>query len=229
MRAKYYFPRLLGAKLPFLENLAGKAGRYSAQLNVTPEDLAFLSLARDQCRLLVDLQQRAARFAQAWTVLRKACSDGPSGPASIAWPVWTGPATAPFALEGGTDRRLRALIGRWKVQPGYTAAIGRDLGLIGAKQTLKEESLQPVLRIALVAGRPELHVRRRGMNAVEVEVDRGDGFKFFTLMRRRAVIDNQTLLAPGVTRLWKYRAIYRRRNGRVGQWSAIQTTPVMGI
>lgn len=68
------------------------------------------------------------------------------------------------------------------------------------------------------------------MEALEIEVDRGNGFTLFTIDSHPGHLDTAPLPtpAPGTTALWRYRGIYCLKDQRVGQWSVILEVAVKG-
>lgn len=60
----------------------------------------------------------------------------------------------------------------------FTDAIGQDLGIIGADQTIDPTSFKPVLDIQMQAGRPTIVWTKADADSLEVWVDRGDGKGF---------------------------------------------------
>jgi hypothetical protein len=135
----------------------------------------------------------------------------------------------PPAVPPGIFPRNSALALRIKKHPAYTEAMGQDLGIIGAEQTVDYTSLKPVLQITLQAGHPVLGWRKQGMDSLELWVDRGDGkgFVFLAIDTVPGYTDTAAL-AAGASAVWKYKGIYRESDEQVGQWSDVVSTPVMG-
>ena len=229
MKRKSYYPGTAGAMLPFLQNLCARAPNSTTQLGITGPEQSFLNLMCDLWQALSDLQTRAKHFAEEWTSLREACSDGPVNSPAPAWPVWTGPATSPVGLTTGCGAKLRAIIRRWKSAPGYTAALGEDLGIVGTEISVNPETAQPELRVAFVAGQPQITASPPVFDAVENEVNRGTGFQLLDVSTGAPLVDTHPLPASGESDVWTYRGILRDNNVRVGQWSLSVPVPVMGI
>jgi len=79
-------------------------------------------------------------------------------------------------------------------------------------------------------GHPRLLWTMHGMDALEIEADRGDGhFALFTIDMTPNHLDTTPLPPVGTVVLWKYRAIYRVRDERVGNWSQVLEVSVKGI
>ena len=143
--------------------------------------------------------------------------------------MWTGPATAPIGLTTGCGEQLRAMIARWKKEPGYTESIGTILGIVGTEIDIDPETAQPDLRVDLIAGRPVISAGLQGFDAVEVEVDRGSGFNLFNACTGAPITDTHPLPAPGESDVWTYRGVLREGDKRVGQWSLAVPVAVIGI
>ena len=229
MKRKSYYPSTTGAMLPFLQNICAKAPNYVVSLGITGPEQSFLNLMCSLWNALTDFQNRAKRFAEEWTSLREACFVGPPNAPAPAWPVWTGPATPPVGLTTGCGIRLRAIVRRWKSAPGYTLAIGDDLGIVGSEINLDPDSAQPDLRVTLVAGHPQISASPQMFDAVEIEVNRGSGFTLLDITTGSPVVDTHPLPPAGQSGVWTYRGILRQNNARVGQWSLSVPVPVMGI
>jgi len=70
--------------------------------------------------------------------------------------------------------------------------------------------------------------KKQGMDAIEIQVDRGAGFVFLAIDTVPDYLDTADLPAGGASASWKYRAIYRLNDERVGQWSDVSSISVMG-
>ena len=215
--------------LPFLQNLCAKTPNYLTQLGITGADVSFLTLMCALWNSLTDYHNRAKRFAEDWTGIRKACFNGPTNSPPPAWPVWTGPATSPVGLDTGCGLKLRAIIKRWKAAPGYTEAIGQDLSIVGDEINVNPDTAQTEVEVNLKAGRPQLTAPLLGFDSVEYHVNRGSGFELLDVSTGAPVTDQHPLPALGESDVWTYRAILRLDNQPVGQWSLSVPVPVVGI
>lgn len=68
------------------------------------------------------------------------------------------------------------------------------------------------------------------MDSLELWKDCGDGkgSVLLTYTTNPDYADITPLPAPGVSAVWKYKAIYRFNDQQVGQWSDVATIGVMG-
>ena len=123
---------------------------------------------------------------------------------------------------------LLSKITRIKAHPGYTEAIGQDLNIIGAEQTVDTGNAKPALKLELAAGHPNVKWPKGAFDAVEIWVDRGAGSSFLAIDTVPDYLDTAPLPAPGASAVWKYKAIYRLNDTQVGQWSDVVSIAVQG-
>jgi hypothetical protein len=111
-----------------------------------------------------------------------------------------------------------------KTSPGYTEAIGQDLGIIGSAHNAPDfATLQPAISALVAASAVEIGWGWQGYGAfldqLEIQVDRGDGAGWVMLTYDTTPCYNDTAPHPAALTKWKYRAIYRVGDLRVGLWS----------
>jgi hypothetical protein len=145
-------------------------------------------------------------------------------------PVTPDPGTPPPAMQTDIFGRNAAQAVRIKKQPKCTDAIAQDLGIIGAEVVLDPTTYQPILTFSLNAGHPHIGWPTQGMDSPELWKDSGDGkgLVLLTYPTNTDYADLSPLPAPGVSAVWKYKAIYRFNDQQVGQWSDMATIDVMG-
>ena len=220
-----FIPRTDDGKGPWLANFAAKLGTYAATIGVDPAEVASTIADNNFWQFVFGARNQWLAFAQDWTAYKNAARDGlPLG----AMPTPPGFPPAPPLVPTGIFPRAAALAGRIKKHPGYTDAIGQDLMIIGAEQTLDPQTLKPVLKLDLQAGKPNVGWKKQGMDGVEIWVDRGNGFVFLAVDTVPDYLDTAPLPAAGASAIWKYKAIYRLGDEEVGQWSDIASISVMG-
>jgi len=167
-------------------------------------------------------------YGREWTAYKNAARNG-TGPTLGPLPVAPVIAPAPPAVAPGIIQRFLALVARIKTSPGYTDAIGQALGIIGAEHTQDPTTAKPVLVLTIAAGLVIVGWDKGDMTGLELHVDRGDG-KGFVFLALDTVPDyTDTFELPaGQAGLWKYMAIYRQGDDRVGQWSDTVSIAVAG-
>jgi len=109
---------------------------------------------------------------------------------------------------------------RVKSHIDYVVSDGEDLGLEGAEQDAPDiVTGKPVIKIVLIAGRPEIQWVKSDFDALYIEVDRSDaqGYKFLAIDTEPDYVD--TFALPAAATTWKYRAIYMFHDEKVGMWS----------
>jgi len=95
------------------------------------------------------------------------------------------------------------------------------------------------MRVSASIGTPRGAVRESGVpshppvavgkaDALEIHVDRGDGkgFAFLAIDTVPGYIDTAPI--PATPAVWKYKAIYRKNDERIGQWSAVVSVGLGG-
>src|SRR5487761_689356 len=227
MPKSYYLPSDDAGKGAWLNNLAAKLPSYSAALGLTAADTA--SVAADAAFFAYCLNSvgQVAAYSQQWTAYKNAARKGTGaslGSAPAAPSLGVAPAEAAPNIFG----RATALVARIKVAPGYTDSIGQALQIVGADQTVDLTNLKPILTATLDAGQVIVGWPKQGMDAVEIFVDRGTGFVFLAIDTVPDYTDTAPMPAAGQSALWKYKAIYRQGDDRVGQWSDVVSIPVAG-
>jgi hypothetical protein len=178
----------------------------------------------------VHTQQQKLRAASSqWTDWREALFYGGDGTAAAA-PAFPGaPANPPVAVPPGLINRLRAIARRVKASPNYSVAIGKAFGVVGAEAATPDPvALQPVLTTTLNGGRVTVGWTRGSADALELYVDRGDG-KGFVFLALDTVPDYvDTAPIPATPAVWKYKAMYRKDDQPIGQWSAVVSVGLGG-
>ena len=229
MPKAYYLPSDDNGKSTWLNNLANKLPTYKTALGLSDADVAGIQADAAFFAYALNAQQQVAAYSQQWTAYKNSARNGgdPSlGPAPVA-PSFV---TVPAPVAPGIIFRATALVARIKVSPGYTDSIGQALELIGAAQTVDVTSLKPVLTADIEAGQVVIGWPKQGIDSLELQVDRGDGkgFGFLAIDTVPGYTDTAPLPAAGASAVWKYKAIYRQADDRVGQWSDPVTIAVAG-
>ncbi|HEY5232195.1 MAG TPA: hypothetical protein VIK35_01495 [Verrucomicrobiae bacterium] len=225
MPKSYYLPSDDAGKGAWLNNLNAKLPSYSAALGLTAADTA--SVAADAAFFAYCLNSfgQVAAYSQQWTAYKNAARNGT---ALGILPVAPNLGVAPAAVAPNIFGRATALVARIKTAPGYTDSIGQALQIIGADQTVDVNSMKPVITAELDAGQVDIGWTKQGMDGIEIQVDRGAGFVFLAVDTIPGYTDTASMPAAGQSALWKYKAIYRQGDDRVGQWSDVVSIPVAG-
>ena len=108
-------------------------------------------------------------------------------------------------------------------------AVGKALGIAGTEETAPDfDTLQPELAAELTGGKVKVAWTRGAADALEIHVDRGDGkgFVFLSIDTVPDYVDTEAV--PAAPAVWKYKAIYRKADERIGQWSAVVSVGLGG-
>ena len=174
-------------------------------------------------RASVDFTSTLQQAAQGWTAWKNFIADGGTG-SPLNPVVPTLPAGFPVAPPPGIIPRFRALVGRVKSHKNYLEATGKILGIEGAVSTGPDyATLKPVLTLRLNGGMLEIPWGWQGhykdLDAIEILVDRSDSKGFVPLTIDTTAGYTDSTPHPATPTKWTYKAIYRKGDNRVGQWS----------
>lgn len=198
---------------------------YLGVLGLAADDAQIVAQAADATRFraLLDFATTMQKAAKAWTAQKDRELDG-SGivPAELVLPTMSPDFPPPVAP--GIVSRFRKLVKWIKTLDGYNEPMGQGLGIEG-RQSFKPDlaAIAPELDAQLVGSRVEVKWEYQGLSdwvdLLEIQVDRGDGrgYVLLTFDSIPGYVDTAPL--PAVATVWKYRAIFRKSETRVGQWS----------
>lgn len=235
MPKDYYLPADDKGRRAFLAQFAVRLAANATPLEVTTAEADSVAADSLYFAYVLDQQTQYAQAAQEWTSYKKLLRDGPLGAASTPPAALTPPAFVPPAVAPGIFVRVPKLVGRIKKVVGYNEAIGEDLGVEGPEQPTPSaadlSTVKPVLHAVMSAGHPTVKWTKGKMDSLELAVDRGDGkgFVFLAIDTMPDYPDTTPLPAAGVSAIWKYRAIYRKADAQVGQWSDVLEVTVTGV
>ena len=217
-----YLPSGEQERALWLTNFAKKLDSYVTVLGLTSASAAAVVADAAYYSWTIQVLLLYRDYAQAWTAFKNDLSAGTQ--LGAAPPVPNIP-VAPTAVAPNILGRLGKLVATIKNAPGYTDAIGQDLGIVGpeaSKSPAALEDLKPVLVLALIAKGLNIGWTKQGNRRLNLwlEVDRGDGagWVFLALDTEPDYIDTRPVAAPAV---WQYRAQYRLGDEPVGHWSDV--------
>ena len=229
MAKKDFIPNDDTSLAVLLEKFAAAGTTYGTTIGFNAADQAVFTADATAYRYTLTQQQRLRASTQQYTQWKDALRDGGDGTTAAA-PVYPAvPGTVPAMVTPGVVGRLRAAARRVKASPNYSQAIGSAFGIEGEQeQTPETVALQPVLTTAINGGRVIVGWTRGSADGIELYVDRGDGkgFTFLAIDTVPDYIDTQAL--PATPAVWKYKAMYRKDDQTVGQWSAPVAIGVSG-
>ena len=102
--------------------------------------------------------------------------------------------------------------------------MGKDLGIIGADQSMDKAIVKPTLKLVFKGGQVEVQWIKSDADALHIETDKGSGkWEFLAVDTVPHYTDTTPIAAPGT---WKYRAMYIVSDEHVGQWSDVTSIAV---
>ena len=183
----------------------------------------------------IGLQNDVTKYAQGVTKFKNAVLWA-TDPVTAYPADFTKPAVMAAISKAGVIPLLCLQVRRIKAHVGYTKQIGEELGIEGAETPMASpadlSAMKPVLVMTLASGgHPNVGWKKKGMQGVKIQVDRGDrhGFVFLAIDSEPDYLDTASLPASGVTAVWKYRATYIQHDEEVGQWCDPVSITVTGV
>lgn len=232
MAKQYYLPDQDAPRATWLTTLAAAAPAFAAKYGLTPADLATLTDGGKAFTAVLAARETFTNLGQSLTAYKNALRDGLPQGQTVVVPTVPALALGPV-VDPGIFGRVTAIVNKIKVNPAYTAADGEAMGIEGsddASRAADPATLKPIVSLRLANGaQVEVVWKKDGHDALELQVDRGDtkGWQFLAIDTQPNYTDT-TPLAAGQTAKWTYRAIYRDRDERVGQWSDPVSIAVAG-
>ena len=237
MRMNHYYPTRQADQVQWLTNFSLKLPASTGVLGLTaPQVTASVA----DCNWLIYVLQLWLPAVRHWALASTdATAEAQTGAGGTpqALPIFTPPALpgTTVAVNPGALDRIFVLVQAIKDGGKSSETINTNLGLIGSEQTAPDlATVQPDLA-ANVSG-TQVNVKwgwggfGAFLDSCEIHVDRSDtkGFGLLTIDTTPNYTDTQPFPAPGQSVLWKYKAIYRQGDQRVGQWSDVVSVAVAG-
>jgi len=228
MALQDYLPKDDGGKKDLFIHVKNTLPTFFSTLNITAATPQVITQAADAIAFeyVCTQQQRLLAAAQDFTNSKNRLRDGdklePNVAVSLAFP--SAPGTVPSPVLPGVVARFRAFVKWLQALPAYTKAIGEALKIVGPEETAPDLStLKPVLPLRISGGRVEIDWSWQGasgwVESIEIQVDRGTGWQPLTIDARPGYVDTEPM--PATPAKWKYRAIFRQDDSRVGLWSDV--------
>jgi hypothetical protein len=109
----------------------------------------------------------------------------------------------PAQVAPGIFVRAASLAARIKAHKDYLESDGAELGIIGSEITIDTHQLQPDITVRLAAGgHPEIVWHKSRMDALEIQVNRGNGYELMSFDSHPNSIDKAPLPAAGQSVVW---------------------------
>lgn len=229
-----YMPADDRSKADLFLHVAATVSTFFSRLGLTPTTPQVIAQAADAVAFDYALraQQIIIAAGQEATAAKNRLRDGdPARPAlavNVAFP--TTPGTPPGAVTPGLVARFRVFVDFLRGLAGFGPDVAQALKITGAEQTGPDlATLKPILPLGVQGGHVFLDWGWGGfgadLDALEIQVDRGSGtFAMLTIDTRPGYLDTEPL--PATPGRWKYKAIFRKDDARVGLWSDVAEIPV---
>ena len=230
MKRQPYYPSRIADQIVWLNNFADKLATHAPTLGISTAECAA---AIADARWLVYVLGSWAPAAKAWS---QACTDAVQeaqtgdGLSLMALPTFTPPPLpaavgalpAVVPVNTGALKRIFDVVQMMKQHGSFTETIGTDLGVIGPEDTGPDlATLRPELTVTPGVDAVQIQWGWRGhgrfLDQCEIQVDRGSGWTLLTYDTTPNYTDTEP--PPATPTKWRYRAIYRVNDARVGQWS----------
>jgi hypothetical protein len=214
-----YLPTTEADKLLWLNNFAAKFSTHAVSLGFVAADATAITNDAAMFAYLTNLVETFTTAKEQRVQYKNLIKDGPIGMVAGALPAIPVVPAAPAAVAPGIFPRIAQVVQRIKSHPGYTEAIGKDLGIIGAEKKMDFGVMKPVIKLVLKGGQVEVQWAKGDADSIRIEVDRGSGsWQFLSIDSVPHYTDTTPVTAANT---WKYRAIYIVSDEPVGQWSDV--------
>ena len=218
------------ARAVWLSNFAVKLVTHGATVGVSVSEISAVGEDAAYFRWCLEAKRAFRERLRLWTAYMNIVADGPPGTPLDPPPLTITLPAMPAVTTADIIGRASALGSRIKKHAGCTDAIAQDLGLIGVETVTDLLTVKPQIKLVLDAGHPVVKWKKKGMSSLEIWVDRGTGvFVFLAIDTEPDYPDTAPLPGPGLSAVWKYRAIYRKGDAQVGQWSDVVSQTVVGV
>ena len=227
MPKQYFLSNSDGGKAQAFEQLRDNVSAYIALLSLNLSDITQQATDAGVFRALVNFAKSMRDEGSLWVAWKDFMRDGPK----VGHPTPPAPTVpaVPSVLSSGTPlagivARFLLLANAIKNHKNYTVAIGLILGLEGSEQTGPDMStVKPDISAKVVGDHVAIKWGWQGFSAfldmLELQVDRGTGAGYVLLTYDTTPDYNDTAPLPTTPTHWKYRAIFRVGDARVGVWS----------
>ena len=226
MAKQRYYPTSEGTQIQWLKNYGLKFPVHGGTLGLGPEitptgtDVAYAIFLLETWHPALQQDIKEA------TEHKKYMLDSPAAGEPLT-PLPAGSAfTPPTIVYPGILARLFDQVARIKLQPGYTAAIGDDLGIVGPDELPKDASATSTVKARALDGSPnqvvELAFSKDGHEGVYIE-SRGNGgpWQFLGIDSESPYTDNRPLQVPGAAETREYRLRYWDKGAPNGNFTPV--------
>ena len=231
MKRQKYYPSRIGDQVVWLENYADKLPAYIGVLNFAPADVAPSIADARWCAYVLGTWLPGVRaFSPSTTDAVDDVLTG-SGPNTITLPTFTAPAL-PAGVNPqlpGALNRIFAFVARIKVLPGYTEAIGTDLGIVGAEDTVEHPLPKFTAEVQDGSGVQAVRIGFFKYTHMGVFIEsrrNGGAWEFLGIDTVSPYMDERALLTPGTPEMREYRMRFWDKGTPNGDWTDVAKVTV---
>ena len=233
MKRQRFYPRILSARPEWHNNMANKLPGHATELKLTTAQVD--QGVGDNLTLFYGLGAwltNVRDFAPACTADIKVLEYG-TGPDAFAFTTYAAPTppTLPVGIivKPGALQRIFDLVKTIKSSPGYTEAIGIDLGIVGEEDGSEPDV--PTFTTTLEQGSGCQCVRhsfkKNGNYAVAIYSRRGTGdWGLLGIDAATPYLDERPLMVAGQPEIREYRMRGWDAGVEVGDWTGVQSVTV---
>jgi hypothetical protein len=221
-------PRTDNDLMVWYGNFAARFAAHATALGFSQADVDAVQADDAMLSYLVgDLLPAYTSALQARSAYKNSIKDGPLGSPAGSLPPAPTVAAAPANVLPGILPRVRQLVARIKVAPGYTETIGLDLGIVGTDSggaNAPNLSAKPTVKAhAIATSQVQIEFSKGKFDGVLIESRRtGEtGWTSLGTDNFSPFIDDRPLLAADKPEVREYRLRYILRDEPVGDWSDI--------
>jgi hypothetical protein len=218
-----YLPTAEKDRLVWFNNFSDKFSKVATNLGFVATDVASVTNDAAMFSYLITCVEMYTTAKEQCVDYKNLISKGPIGATGSPVPPPLAMGMVPTEVAPGIFPRISRLVERIKASPAYTEAIGKDLGIIGAQQTVDTDSMKPALKLVFKGGQVEIQWVKGNADAIRIESDKGTGWHFLAVDSVPHYTDT-TAITTAAT--WKYRAMYIISDELVGQWSDVASMAV---
>lgn len=216
-----------------VNRFCSRVGTYSVTLGLNAGKITAITEDLDLYTYVFSGWNQFRAFGEGFTGYKNLLRYGPSDQTLGAIPIAPVlPTPAPTVTSPNMQARFAELIQDCVRSPNYTKAIGEDLGIEAPEVPFNPNEGKPELKTSYsTGGHPELKWKKGKYQGIEFWIDRNDGKGWLYLDKdfHPDFTDKISVLpAPGVSAVWKYKAIYLYKDAQAGQWSDEITITVQG-
>lgn len=230
MLKKYFLPNTDAQRVIWLMNFDVKLLAYATKLGLVKAETDSVHNDNLAYVYMVALSAASKTFEHNCSTSKSTIRNSKKGNIIMPFPVFTVGIDVPTPVCEGIFTRICNLIKKIKSCPGYSEAIGKDLGIIGAAPEAKIglDTSQVILNIKIVGENVQIKYTKGDLDGIKLESKRGNETAFELVDKINIVtyIDKRTNLIPSQPEIRQYRAWGFVKNEIVGLVSDVVSITV---